>query len=114
MAKAAKPKAVKAPKAPAKDKDAELARNVRRFHALHAELKHGEKELDALKAFFRAEAGDVDTVFVDKDLEVPVTWEERTGWDGPALELCLGVRAPEFKKTTRYAKVGCRKAEEAA
>lgn len=114
MAKAAKPKAVKAPKAPAKDKDAELARNVRRFHALHAELKEGEAQMDGLKKYFRERAGDTDTVFVDKDLEVPVTWEERSGWDGAKLEQHFGEKAPEFKKTSRFAKVGCRRAKAAA
>lgn len=99
----------------AKSPNAVLARNIARFHALHAEHKEGEKQLDALKTYFREEAGDEDMVFVDgKGLEVVVTWEERTSWDGAVLEHFLGDRAPEYKKTTQYAKVGCRTAKKTA
>jgi len=94
----------------------QLSKNIRRLHALHAQQKETAKEIDALKTYFRAEAGDVDTVFQYRELEVPVTWKERMSWDGDKLQVALGEKAGEFKKTSRYAEVGCRtaKAEVAA
>lgn len=111
MAKAAKPAKPKAVKAPAKDKDAELARNVRRFHALHAEQKELEAQMAALKTFFRDRAGETDAVFVANQLEVPVTWKGRSGWDGDKLEQHFGDKAGDFKKVIRYAEVSCRTAK---
>lgn len=100
-----------APKAKAESPNAIMARNIRRFAALHAEHKDGEAELDGLKAYFKGEAGGADAIFVDGDVEVVVTREERTGWDGEALEKHLGADAGALKKTSSFQKVTCRKAK---
>ena len=88
-----------------------LTKKIRRFHAVHAQLKKLTAEADALKEYFRGKAGDTDTVFTDekKGLEVPVIWKERTGWDGDKLAAKFGAESDQYKKTSRYAEVSCRK-----
>ena len=90
----------------------QLAKNIRRFHRLQAIVKRCEKEIDALKSDFRERAGDEDVVFEYRDMEVPVTWKERQSWDGQRLATHFGDKADGFKKTSRYAEVGCRKKAE--
>jgi hypothetical protein len=90
-----------------------LGQHIRRFHALHAEHKEREKELDALKAYFREKAGEADHVFELGELQVPVTWKERSSWDSDLLTSEFGAQAAAFKKTSRYAEVSCRRKEAA-
>ena len=115
MAKAPASRSVSKAKPPkVETHNAILVRNIRRFSALHAEHKDAESELDGLKAYFKDEAGDQDAVFSDGDgLEVVVTREERTGWDGEALDKHLGADAASLKKTSSFQKVTCRKAKTA-
>ena len=88
-----------------------LAQNIVRFHELSATSKEIEAERDALKIFFRKEAGTVDAVFKHKDIEVPVTWKERSSWDSDTLNQRLGKDAAACKKVSRYAEVSCRMKE---
>lgn len=92
----------------------QLSKDIRRFARLHALSKKISAELDLLKDGFRELAGDKDAIFQYRDMEVPVTWKERRGWDTALLDQKLGKKADDYKKTSRYAEVSCRKKAEVA
>lgn len=88
-----------------------LAKNIRRFYELNTQRKAFEKEEDALKDFFKAEAAGADTEFVYKDLVVSVSTEPRTGVDLKALRLELGDKIKAYETTSDVRKVCVRKKE---
>lgn len=87
----------------------DLSKKIRRYHVLHAAAKAAEKELDALKEWFRTESGGADASFKYADKEVVVTRKTRSSWDGDKLTVTLGAKVEEFKKTSSHLEVSCRK-----
>lgn len=83
-------------------------KNIKRFHELHSQLKDMNRELDALKAFFREEAEESDATFCYKEIEILVTKKSRSSWDSDKLVLKLGKAVQEFKKESSYLEVTCR------
>lgn len=89
----------------------EQSKNVRLFQKLHSQYREVGKRLDALKEFFRTQSGGEDVAFKYRDTEVVVTNKSRESWDSDALSLKLGEDIGEFKKTSSYQEVTCRKAK---
>lgn len=73
------------------------AKKIRRYFKLHAQNKVLAKELDELKDYFKTESGGEDCVFTYRNIEIPVTWKERSGYE---------------VKPSRYQEVTCRKTED--
>ncbi len=86
-----------------------LNTKIKRFYDLNTQRKALEKEEDALKAWFKDEAGLTDVEFKYRDLVVSVSTEDRTSIDTGALRLSLGDGIKEFEKTTPCKKVSVRK-----
>ena len=88
-----------------------LQKSIKRFAVLHAAQKAAEKELDALKAFFKDESGGKDTTFTYGSADVVVTSKSRSGWDSAKLGVELGDKADKFRHQIPYVEVTCRKAK---
>lgn len=92
----------------------DVSKKIRRYHVLHAQAKAAEKELEALKEWFRTESGGSDASFKYADKEVVVTKKSRSSWDGDKLTVTLGAKVDEFKKTSSHLEVTCRRTAAAA
>lgn len=90
-------------------KKEELAEKIKRFHSVNERRKLLEKEEEALRDWFKAEAKGQEIVFQWNDIEVPVTLESRTSLDSKALRVAYGDKIKRFEKKSTYWKVSVRK-----
>lgn len=90
------------------------SQNVRKIHQVYERYKEAERELEALKTYFREQAKGEDVTFSYRELDVVVTSKSRSGWDQDKLTLLLGDKADGYRKTSSYLEVSCRKSAKAA
>lgn len=91
-----------------------LSKNIRKFYDLNTKRKAIEKEEEALKGYFKAEANGMEMVFKDEvaKLEVSVALQPRTAVDLVQLRLNKPEVAKAFEVESVVMIVSVRKAKE--
>jgi len=96
-------------------KEESLDEKISKFVEFHDQKAFAERQLEALKKWFKADSGDEDTTYESEDgTQIHVTWGETTRFDNAKLDAHLGDEAQDFKTTTSHQKVTVVKAKKGA
>lgn len=83
-----------------------IAERVDEYAKYHEQKAFAERQLEAHKKWFKADAGDEDTTYVGSNgTEIHVTHGESTRYDNAKLDAHFGDDAANFKTTTDQMRV---------